>query len=142
MLELTSAIYRPTAPWPTVVQRGSPAVARHLGELIGRQVEQALIDVPADQVGLNMVVSTMLDIPFTSGWIAWPEIARHAAEYTRSPPENFVTAYECASWGYVLRYAKTCVLPGPYVAITILDHNIFDLSYWSGSRMWGKSGFG
>ncbi|MBV8753544.1 MAG: hypothetical protein JO309_01550 [Pseudonocardiales bacterium] len=142
MFELESAIYRRTEPWAALARQGKDAVARELGELLGRQIEKAVGNIPADQVGLNMVVSTMLDMPFTSGWITWPEIADNARQHTRCPPENFVTAYECASWGYVLRYAKSCKLAAPYVVVTILDLNVFDLSYWRASPMWGHSGFG
>jgi hypothetical protein len=122
---------------------GPVVAAQVLGELIGKQIETALVDISAERVGLNMVVSTMLDMPFTSGWMRWSDVAAQAARYTRSPPQNSVCGYECASWGYVLRYARRHTRPAaPYVVLTICDANVFNLSYWYENPSWGHSGFG
>jgi hypothetical protein len=139
---LAAAVYRRTTCEPDLALRGQASAARTLGELIGTQIETALGDIPTDHVGVNMVVSTMLDIPFTSGWMNWPDVAAEAARYTRSPPQNFICGYECASWGYVLRYAAQLAQPEPYVVVSICDTNLFDLSYWRESPHWGHSGFG
>lgn len=142
MYLLEAAVYKRTVAWSALVLHGSNAVADRLGALLGRQIEISLGDIPAQSVGLNMVVSTMLDVPFTSQWLRWPAIASAARKHTRSAPQNIVTAYECASWGYVLRYAKNCAPTAPYIVISILDLNIFGLSYWRNNSMWGDSGFG
>ncbi|MGP8431867.1 hypothetical protein ACT2FY_00725 [Paraburkholderia fungorum] len=141
-LRLDAAIYRHTAAQPGLVSRGPAAAMQTLGALIGTQIETALGDIPAQEVGVNMVVSTMLDMPFTSGWMNWGEVGAEAACYTRSPPQNFICGYECASWGYVLRYAHQLAQTEPYVVVSICDTNLFDLSYWRESPHWGHSGFG
>lgn len=142
MYELQSAVYRRTEPWGEFAEQGGSAVARELGRALGEQINTAICGLDASQIGVNMVVSTMLDLPFTSGWITWPEIAQSIALHTPACPQNFVSAYECSSWGFVLRYAKSLRLPQPLVVINIIDLNIFDFSYWRENPNWGHSGFG
>lgn len=142
MYELQAAVYRRTEPWGQFAEYGASGVAREMGRALGQQTETALQGLDPDQVGMNMVVSTMLDLPFTSGWITWQEIASEIAKHTRSCPQNFVSAYECSSWGFILRYAKSLRLSKPLVVIHIIDLNIFDFSYWRENPNWGKSGFG
>lgn len=142
MFILESAVYRRATDWSVLVSQGKDAIAHELGRAIGTQIETAIGDFPASEVGMNMVVTTMLDMPFTSGWITWPEVAAAARTYTRSPPQNLVSAYECSSWGFVLRYAKPSRMDGPLAVITVLDLNIFNLSYWDANPNWGTSGFG
>jgi hypothetical protein len=143
MLRVDALVYRHTETQRDFVSDGPVVAAQALGELIGKQIETALVDIPADRVGVNMVVSTMLDMPFTSGWVRWSDVAAQAARFTRSPPQNTVCGYECASWGYVLRYARRHTRPAaPYVVVTICDANVFNLSYWRENPSWGHSGFG
>lgn len=143
MLELQAALYRKTDPWPNLASQGAEPVARELGTLLASQMQQACQGIDPSQVGMNFVVSTMLDLPFTSGWLNWPMIERHARLDHAPKFNNFVSAYECASWGYCLRFAKKFLKPGQYVAISVLDLNIFDLSYWKANPTnWGNSGFG
>ncbi len=52
----------------------------------------------------------------------------------------FVDAYECASWGYAIRFARG-VLGAQRVLLSIVDGNLLDLAYWKSSSDWGVSGF-
>lgn len=143
MLELSAALYRKTDPWPHFAATGAEPVAQALGELLAAQMQQACAGIDVAQVGMNFVVSTMLDLPFTSGWLNWEMIERHTRLPDTPKFDNFVSAYECASWGYCLRYAQRFLKPGQYVAVSVLDLNIFDLSYWHANPAnWGNSGFG
>jgi hypothetical protein len=142
MLELSAALYRKTDAWPSFAAGGPQAVAGALGELLSSQMQAACSGIDPEQVGMNFVVSTMLDLPFTSGWIDWEMIRPHTQRPHTPAFDSFVSAYECASWGYCLRYAKRFLMPDQYVAISVLDLNVFDLSYWHANPNWGNSGFG
>ena len=142
MLWLEAAVFRGVDDWGAFVNNGSASVTRELGRAIGIQIDEALAGFAAEDVGMSMVVTTMLDIPFTSGWITWEQLAQATKPWTRCAPQSMVSAYECASWGFVLRYAKSCRLRTPLVVITIVDVNIFNLSHWHANANWGNSGFG
>lgn len=142
MFVLESAIYRRSGDWGKLFQSGKSAVSRALGRVIGIQIDEALGEFPVEDVGMNMVVTTMLDMPFTSGWITWDDLSSAIDPWTKSRPQNIVSAYECSSWGFVLRYAKSCQLGGPLVVITIVDVNVLNLSHWHANVNWGVSGFG
>lgn len=145
MLELTSALYRRAGHWAGLSAEGAGPVSQKLGALLADQLAQASEGIDRSKIRRNFVVSTMLDLPFTSGWLKWPEIAQAArAASPEDLPDfdNFVSSYECASWGYCLRYAAQELEPGEMVAISVLDINILNLSYWEGNSNWGKSGFG
>lgn len=142
MLELKAALYRKTDAWPRFAEDGPQAVAEALGELLSSQMQVACSGIDPEQVGMNFVVSTMLDLPFTAGWIDWEMIRPYTQRPYTPAFDSFVSAYECASWGYCLRYAKRFLMPGQYVAISVLDLNVFDLSYWHTNPNWGDSGFG
>lgn len=142
MLELSAALYRKTEPWADFVPAGPEAVAEALGGLLSSQLQAACARIDPAEVGMNFVVSTMLDLPFTSGWIDWERIRRHTGRPDTPAFDSFVSAYECASWGYCLSYAKRFLRPGQYVAISVLDLNLFDFSYWHANPNWGSSGFG
>lgn len=143
MLELVHAVYRPTQPWANFVHSaGRDAVIGELGALLSGQLETAMNGMDPAHIKRNFVVSTMLDLPVTSGWLDW-DLLQPATQRPGVPRfDNFVLAYECASWGYCLRYAKRFLKPGECVAISVLDLNIFDLTYWDANPNWGQSGFG
>ncbi|WP_321818266.1 MULTISPECIES: hypothetical protein [unclassified Paraburkholderia] len=139
---LQAAVYRPAGPWPEIARRGARTVGRELARAIGEQIERATKGIPREQIGVNMVVSTILDMPFTSGWIEWDDIASQMPSWTSAVPHNLVTAYECSSWGFVLRYANLFERHQPYIVLSIVDINLFDLTHWHENPNWGKSGFG
>lgn len=146
MFVLESAVYRAADDWGALVPHGQPRMVEALGQVIGRQIETALHGVDRRELGVNMVVTTMLDMPFTSGWLSWAELRAATARHTDACPQTLVSAYECSSWGYVLRYARSLAqgapqLP-PLVLVTVIDINIFNLSYWEANPNWGHSGFG
>lgn len=145
MLELTRATYRRAGHWSGLSEQGAAPVAQALGRLLADQLDHASAGLDRSRIRRNFVVSTMLDLPFTSGWLRWPEIARaaRAAGPDDLPGfDNFVSSYECASWGYCLRYAARELQPGEMVAISVLDINILNLGYWDANPNWGTSGFG
>jgi hypothetical protein len=58
------------------------------------------------------------------------------------PIDNYISAYQCASWGYVLRHYVQNVPSTKYLLITILDINFLNMSEFTVNNIWGKSGFG
>lgn len=142
MTELVAAYYRATEPWADLAAQGPAPVSEALAELLADQIRAVCRDVAPGEVATHFTVSTMLDLPFTSGWLTWEPIRRRASARLGAEMGPFVSAYECASWGYCLRHARRILPEGAYVTISVLDLNVFDLSYWRGNPNWGRSGFG
>jgi hypothetical protein len=146
MFVLESGIYRPADDWGALVAHGKQAMVDALGCVIAEQVDAALQGIDRSELRANMVVTTMLDMPFTSGWLRWPDLQLAMRRHTNTCPETLLSAYECSSWGFALRYAKSLEassrrLP-PLILLTILDINILNLSHWYENPNWGRSGFG
>lgn len=144
MLELTAATYRKADHWAPVARQGGQATAKMLGEVLVDQYALTTAQLDQTTIKRNFVVSTMLDLPFTSGWLQWPDIAAAAtaARPDLPPFDNLITGYECASWGFCLRYAFKELNPGDKIAISILDINVMNINYWHSNPNWGNSGFG
>jgi hypothetical protein len=58
------------------------------------------------------------------------------------PPELFITAYECAGWGYMLRYVENSKHGVERIILQIADPNLLSVEQWKWASQWGKSGFG
>jgi len=144
MLELTAATYCKTDHWAPVSRLGGKATAKMLAEVLVEQFATTIKELDQTRIKRNFVVSTMLDLPFTSGWLKWADIAAAASDTRPDLPafDNLITGYECASWGYCLRYAFKDMNPGDMIAISILDINVMNISYWESNANWGNSGFG
>ncbi len=142
MLTLIGATYRPIMKWPNASEVGATETIECLGNLLKKSTKTIMSNVKPSQVKLNYVVSTILDLPFTSGWMSWDKLSQSASLATLPKFDNFVSAYECGAWGYCLRYANQVLTSGDLIIIHILDINIFDFEYWKNNINWGKSGFG
>ncbi len=142
MLTLESAVYRAVPTVPASVRDGPLHAAGFVGALIGAEVERATANLRPDEVALNLCVSTMMDLPFATGWLRWGDIRAAAKSHTRLPPHNFSAAYECAGWGFALAYARRHCWPGAALVISVIDLNLFDISFWRDNADWGHSGFG
>jgi hypothetical protein len=142
VLTLEAVIYRHAPALPSVATADGARVASALGELLGGEIEYVARHVEPEDVSLNLCVSTMIDLPFASGWMNWHDVTRAAASVTRHPPRNFTAAYECAGWGFALDYARRRASPGSHIIITVADLNLLDLSFWRGDPNWGRSCFG
>ena len=145
MRELSAASYRKTDHWGPLARKGAPAVAAELGRVLADQMDQATRGIDRRRIARNFVVSTMLDLPFTSGWLTWGPIAEAVRAHAPTDlpgADNFISGYECASWGYSLRYALRELQPGDVVLISVLDINVMNISYWESNPNWGNSGFG
>ncbi|MGP8431860.1 hypothetical protein ACT2FY_00760 [Paraburkholderia fungorum] len=142
MLTLEAALYR-RLPALSECKAGDAArIAAAFGERLGREIEDAACHVAPEDVSLNLCVSTMIDLPFSSGWLDWQAVVRAASDVTRHPPRNFTASYECAGWGFALDYARRRARPGSRIIVTIADLNLLDLSFWRSDPNWGVSGFG
>lgn len=142
MLTLEAALYRHVGPIPSEGRRISTRVANTVGELLGREIASATADIKPSEVALNLCVSTMMDLPFATGWLSWEDIVRAASAYTKHPPQNFTASYECAGWGFALDYARRRCWPDSIIILTVMDLNLFDISFWRHNEAWGRSGFG
>ncbi len=144
MLTLEAATYRAVPVVPDTVREGPLEAAAFMGRLLGEEAERACAHgnlAPRD-VTANLCVSTMMDLPFATGWLRWPDIRTAAERHTRFAPHNFTAAYECAGWGFALAYARRHCWPGAAIVIHVVDLNLFDISFWCGNPDWGHSGFG
>lgn len=86
--------------------------------------------------GHHYVCSTMMDSVFSAAAISTDDLLDNAV------PHSFTHAYECACWGYCLRYHMQFKPSQRWVVISILDVNAMAMAYWTQNEQWGKSGFG
>ena len=90
----------------------------------------------------HYLCSTINTMSFTSGQITWGALHKLFEQTVKIPPNLYIDAYECASWGYALRYHINQYSTSPNLLLSILDIDFFDLNHWLESPHWGKSGFG
>jgi hypothetical protein len=86
----------------------------------------------------HYICSTIMDLPFCTEAMDSTDLMRDGS----AASQRFTHAYECACWGYCLKYHLKYKPDDKYVAISIMDVNSMELGYWSASNHWGKSGFG
>ncbi|WP_444901781.1 hypothetical protein ACJJIG_22230 [Microbulbifer sp. SSSA007] len=116
----------------------------HVSEILFEQstrVLEAISPVIRKEIGRHFLCSTMIELPFTTGAIAESDLNVVGKEQ-HVPVTSFVNTYECASWGYSLRYYLKQNPDARYVMVSILDANVLDLSFWQSNENWGNSGFG
>jgi hypothetical protein len=90
------------------------------------------------EAGHHYLCSTMMDSVFSAGAIDPTYLLANEHGVSHS----FTHAYECACWGYCLKYHFEHKREQKYFAISIIDVNSMEMKYWSFSDQWGKSGFG
>ncbi|WP_144392890.1 hypothetical protein [Pleionea sediminis] len=119
-----------------------------LSQAVLKKVEDQTLDVIEDleivdqeRIARHFVCSTMIEMPFTSGAIDWQSLTKEFASSHSALPRSFVNAYECASWGYSLRYYLN-QSDNPLMLVTIVDANLLGLEFWQHNENWGDSGFG
>jgi hypothetical protein len=112
------------------------------GNYLGRHLARATAGLELGSIGIHLLCSTVVDLPFSSGALRWPEVRAVIADHTGRPPDSYITAYECASWGYALRYAFQRRCDAAYVMCSVVDINLLNLTFWRSSPHWGNSGFG
>lgn len=89
----------------------------------------------------HVMASTSVSTPLNSSdhWQAAQVVLKEALG---SELLFFTNAYECASWGYILRLLSNQYPVGSSVMVSILDVNLRSFSFWENSDQWGKSGWG
>jgi len=102
-------------------------------EMIGENAQHCYSDIDH-----HYFCSTMMDSVFSADSMSTKQIINGEANV----PQSFTNAYECACWGYCLRYHLESKQQSGLLAISILDINSMEMSYWSQNEQWGKSGFG
>ena len=119
-------------------------LVQSLGPQVNQLIEQT--GIPATEFERHFLCSTMIELPFTTQSVKWPDIAAQLQEYGVHQPDTFVNAYECASWGYSLRhYLKQAELEqrqAKYMIVSIIDANVYDFEFWRYNKHWQHSGFG
>ncbi len=91
----------------------------------------------------HVFCSTMLSNCFANGAIKFIEIREYLkTKINKLLPSLFVNAYECATWGYVLKYLLKKHPENKYFMITIIDANIYNFEFLNFSSEWGQSGYG
>lgn len=112
-------------------------------KVLTRQVDNLLdrSQVSSDDIKRHFLCSTMIELPLTTGSIKWKTIADMLAAYGSHQPDTFINAYECASWGYSLRY-YLAQGQKKYLLVSILDANFYGFEFWRYNEHWESSGFG
>lgn len=139
---LEAVHYRPVPVLPEAIRQGGADTARVLGDLIGAEIAATTARFGDEPMAFSIAVSTIMDMPFTAGFVTWPQIAARIRRHTRHVPSNFTASYECAGWGFALDYAARRCPQGGRVLLVVADLNMLDISFWRGNEMWGHSGFG
>ncbi len=145
-LSLLGAAFTPIDTLPDEAQASLAWQARSLARLIAQQTQQVTAVAGSDisaQSLRHFLCSTMLELPFTSAELTLQDFQQAPQ---RHAPSSYISTYECASWGYSLRYylqqmAATGEKSG-YLLFSILDANVLRLSFWRENENWGHSGFG
>jgi len=142
MLQLEGIHYRPVPQLSARERQGGDTACQIIGDLIGAEIAQTMAAHDHCQVDFVMCVSTIMDMPFVSGYLNWETIADSIARHTPVVPRNFTASYECAGWGFALDYAQRRLPKGGRVLIVVADLNVLDISFWRQNENWGQSGFG
>jgi hypothetical protein len=87
----------------------------------------------------HYLCSTIMDSVFSA---AAMDAVRSLGDDYAVVPQSFTHAYECACWGYCMQYHVEHKREQASFAISIMDVNSMEMSYWSSNEQWGKSGFG
>lgn len=95
-----------------------------------------------EQIAEHFLCSTIVNTCFTVGDIDWATVRRSFESRVSAAPETFINAYECASWGYALRYYFKQNPEARYVLVSVLDANIYNFEFWVWNHNWEHSGFG
>lgn len=119
------------------------ALAAVVGEVVGRTLDQAPDAVRSTARAPHFLCSTIINTCFTVGDTTWPRFRNMlCARVPAWPPETFLAAYECAGWGYSIRYFLRHCPEARHFLVTILDANLYDFDFWRYSDHWERSGFG
>lgn len=115
-----------------------------LAELIGPQIASVGALMPSNgEMADHFLCSTLIINCFSFGDILWSDVRDILHDYAgKFTPSVFVNAYECASWGYLLRYYFMKNPRARFVMITIVDVNVYNFSIWEEEQIWGRSGYG
>ncbi len=113
---------------------------KELAPVLEQQTKRVLGDVDQIQIDRHFLCSTMLELPFTSGAASLEDVNGNNSDACAY--SSFINTYECASWGYSLRYYLKQNPHCRYLLVSILDANVLRLNFWKQNENWGKSGFG
>lgn len=137
MLQLEGIHYRCVPQLDTRERLSGAAACEVVGDVIGAEIATTMAAHDHPQVDFAMCVSTIMDMPFVSGYLNWDLIAKSIAEHTPNVPRNFTASYECAGWGFALDYAQRRLPLGGRVLLVVADLNVLDISFWRGERELG-----
>lgn len=142
MIGLERVSYRPIPHMPASVREGGRAAATALGRLMADEIARITDGIDPARICYSMAVSTIMDMPFTTGYLHWSDIAAAIRDRGVAPPMNFTSSYECAGWGFALAHAARRMPGAGYALVLVCDINLLDITFWDGDPNWGKSGFG
>ncbi|MBA2881878.1 hypothetical protein HNR65_002209 [Desulfosalsimonas propionicica] len=118
----------------------------HFSGKVGGQARQLLDlvpDAPPESISGHYLCSTIVNTCFTVGDINVSNFNNSVAEIISHPiPVAFVNAYECASWGYAIRYHLQKHPDTRFVLISVIDANVYNFEFWIYNENWEHSGFG
>jgi hypothetical protein len=110
--------------------------------LIAEEIDAGLGDVPGPPPDQHFMSSTLLDVLISTRQYSAELLLEQLAQRTPLAPRILTNAYECAGWGFIMRFAQQGHIGQTRVACTIVDLNLLDLSFWTSSPHWGHSGYG
>lgn len=114
-------------------------------DLLNR-LNSSLTDFVEDSVCLSAetcvhyICSSSLDIVCSSEWFMPSELCQ--AVYSQTGLQSsFSNAYQCASWGFALRYHLQHKPEIENVILSIIDANPLGMQFWENNPAWGRSDF-
>jgi hypothetical protein len=114
--------------------------AQHLGDRVGVQAAKVLAS--GRRIDDYVICSTALSPFLTDDEDLRGTLRDGIRAGCGLAPDMLVNAYECAGWGYTLRYALAKAQTAERrLLLQIVDADIHDFSFWAGNGRWGRSGF-
>ncbi len=128
---------------PLILEEASPQrLQKALGDHLGSCIARTFAEWEGPPPAVHYLCSTMVDFPFSTGAIDWRGLCARISLHTPFTPNTLVNGYECASWGYALRHGLQHSSHDEVIAISIVDINLLNFTFWQENPNWGTSGFG
>jgi hypothetical protein len=99
--------------------------------------------IKTKHIDYHFLCSTINCTSFLSNQYSWYEI-KNTFSIKKIDIRSllYIDMYECASWGYALRYYLSQGLMSTQVLVSIADINFYDFDHFVKNADWGESGFG
>jgi hypothetical protein len=141
-LVLRALAYRRIAPVEAGGIEDLPGTAARLGFDVAHEALRTI--PPGCAIDDHVISSTILSALLMDGSATSRAFTGAIAAQLHREVDWMTHGYECAGWGYVLRYllGKAAVSGRRRLLLQLVDVDIHQFTYWLANAQWGHSGFG